>query len=812
VDWELRLNDAISGPAARAAAALKPVEDGLRDVNRQLASSAIDKMNDGLKKQQAQLRLQRTDLAANLRAAKAQEAAEARVQRVQSQARASAAREERVKRRAAEAQARVEARAQASAQKAAERSAAAKSREESKAQAQSQRAQAQADRASQRMAQDRARVNEGVRRREVAALAASAREGQRREAAAQRASNAQVAAQNRSRIAAENRAQRDIARAAQQAERDKAKATAGVQANADRQREGSGIGMMDLGGQVGLLMKIGAAAALAAAAVAKVGYEFSKAVLSAVDFRASSIKAIDTLTKQSGAGAKAFDMSMDLALKFNLDPQEAVRSVHSLISKGFTGDEAKILLTAMADLRVLSPNANLDKVSLAIEQIKGKGKLQMEELQGQLAEAGVSTSLVLDQLAKKYKKSSDAIRKMISAGQIDAKEGVQAIVDAITAMGTGKLGEAAENAARNSLSGLVGGFRTRLAMLPIEMAKKLDGSTGIELVKGALRNVLDALDPTKSPAMVKLIASASGFATSLFTALFGDTASADAGATLQKIIQGVADGFDVLTTVVQVVGPVISALLGGAGESLGAWYDGLKEAAAGVSEAFGGDKTAMVQAVASAARNVGRVLATVVVVVGLVAGAFVGLTASAAAAMATVMQGFVAVLAVFDRIIAAIRSVSGEMSAAGLLSGNALWQGLTTGILAGVDPVNAAGSQLGNAAKSGVDTSLKIQSPSKVMEERGEFTGEGFIRGTENMQADVDAAMNRLVAPQAGGVSGGSTSTSTLNAGGIHMPVTIIGASEADGKSFASGAGGSLLDQLDDWVAQLGLNPSPSPG
>lgn len=574
---------------------------------------------------------------------------------------------------------------------------------------------------------------------------------------------------------------------------------------------------MGMSAQIEILKMVAGAAWVATKALAQVGVSFATATLGAVDFRQGTITAIDMLTKKKGEGSRAFEIGIELAARFHTDPQQTLASLHGLISKGFSADRAKIIIEAMADLKVLSPKANLDKVSLAIEQIKGKGKLQMEELQGQLAEAGLSVSLVLEQLAAKYGKSTDEVRKMISKGKVDAEDGVDAIVAAIKKMGTGKLGAAAENAARGTVGGLVEGIKMRLAIVPLEMAKSLASGAGVGAVKGALGNLLDALNPTKTPEMKALIAEVGAFANTLFAVLFGGAAGAGAGKAMSKLLAGLGSTIKVISAVVGTVGPVVMEFFAGLGGAFSETFSVLSEIGAGLVEAFGGDKSSMMKEIGLMARSVGKVMGYLAVAVGLVVVAVVSMMGVATAMAATIQAAFWLAVAAVDRVVGAFQDMQAQLSGAGLSAGNNLGQGLVDGILNKLATVSDAGSQLANAAKSSVQTSLKINSPSRVMAEMGGHTAAGFAEGVDSGQGQVDASMNALVAPkpsagapaaggQAGAAAGGAFS---FTVGDIHIHVgagTNPSAQEI-GKSVKQ----ELRDLLEDLLGQAGLSPTPSP-
>lgn len=766
MDWELRLDDAMSGPAARMAAALKPVEDRLRDVNRQLASSAIDKMNDGLEKQRAQLRLQRSDLAQNLRAARAQERAESQMDRAASRARAVAAREERLKARAAESQARVE-----------------------------QRARASADKYFQRSAQQRQRLDAQVRAREARALAASARQEQ----SAQRAAARMAAREQQRSLRQAQASQRASAREQQRAW------SAGLreQSGALEGQRGEVRGMLP--SQAGVLMAIAGAALAAAAAVAALGAAFSRAVVDAIAFREAAIGGLTQIMKDAAGARQVYQVGVSLAAKWNLDPRETVTQLQELVSKGFSAQDARVLLTASADLKVMNPNANIAGIMLAIGQIKSKGVLQMEELQGQLAEAGINVGKTLEILGKKLGKSSADVRKMISAGKIDSNTGIWAIVKSIEEMGGGKLGSVADKASK-SISSMMAGLQFRPGLLGLKLAEMLEGGAGEGAVRNALQRLLKATDPEKSPGMKKLLASASGLANELLQLLFGPLSNKQGSSGMQQFLERAAVALQLVASAIRAVRPLVTAFFSGLLEGGREVFDVF--AAVAKALGFQGD----LSSAAGAARLFGRALAWVAGLALVVVSGLVAASATFLGFVAGLTSGFFSVVSLVGSTVAQILAFKDTMLSAGVNMGTNLWAGFVQGIESGIAAVLDAGTKLANAAKSAVGNALTIQSPSRVMMEMGAYTAEGFAQGVDGGAGQVDASMRDMVAPPAPVLGqGGSTTSTTLSAGGITVNVIIQkNDTGPDPKALGGAVGAEVVQALENLLAQMGLSPTPA--
>lgn len=323
-----------------------------------------------------------------------------------------------------------------------------------------------------------------------------------------------------------------------------------------------------MGALEGLAPAAGAIAAIAAAVAAVVSKlasitaAFYAALVAVQAFREATTNAFAKLLGSAKAADAAFQGTLAMASKIGVGVKEALSGVNSLIAKGFKANEAQDLVKAMADLKSVVPDANISNLLLAISQIKSKGVLQMEELQGQIAEAGLSVSVVLEEIGKKIGKSSADVRKMISAGKVSASQGIAGIMAAIQKT-TGKpLGKAAEEAA-NSLQGLL----ARAQDLPTALLMAADSSKGMSTVKGALQNVLAAFGPG-SKSGDALAASFGRMGDALSTFLGGLTGKSGANA-LETLANGIARTVDKIAAYTAKVGTALGPRIGKAIEMFG---------------------------------------------------------------------------------------------------------------------------------------------------------------------------------------------------------------------------------------------------
>lgn len=263
--------------------------------------------------------------------------------------------------------------------------------------------------------------------------------------------------------------------------------------------------------------------------------------------RAAAESSIALLVRSRREAERLYDVASRVGDKLGQAPQQTVESLNTLLARGFQAEGstgAFAVIKAMADLRVISPKAQIDNIVTAIGQIKSKGKLALEELQGQLGEQ-FDVGAVISQLSRKLGKTSDEVRKLISAGKIDADTGILAFLDAIREK-TGKgLGGAAE-AAANTIPRLI----DRIKGAGVALFDRVDVSP----VSDFLQNIMAVLG---GPAGVRLKFGIERLFGTLFKTLLGGFQGEEGAKRLERIVNGVADA---LVFVADNIGPLISAL------------------------------------------------------------------------------------------------------------------------------------------------------------------------------------------------------------------------------------------------------------
>jgi len=140
--------------------------------------------------------------------------------------------------------------------------------------------------------------------------------------------------------------------------------------------------------------------------------------------------AFDRLT--DGKGPETMERVTKLAANLGLEVAATAHNFADLLKLQFSPAQAEEWIKFGADMQAIGGTAeSVHGILRAVGQIKGKGKLMAEELTGQLAEHGVSTSLVKDAVARMMGIDRSTVDAAIRAGKVNAEVGIAAIQEAI---------------------------------------------------------------------------------------------------------------------------------------------------------------------------------------------------------------------------------------------------------------------------------------------------------------------------------------------------------------------------------------------
>lgn len=424
------------------------------------------------------------------------------------------------------------------------------------------------------------------------------------------------------------------------------------------------------------------------------------------DFAQRSELGFGQLAKHGASAAKLFAHARNEAEELGLDVKDTTKTFMKFLALQFDPKQATDMIRMGADLQAFGNDAEAtQRIFAQLGQIQAKGKLQGEELIV-LAENGISTQLVYEQLGKTLGKTKDEIIKLQQAGKLSSDIALPAIGEAVKQkLHIKEFGEAGKKIAETTLSGMTNRLKAQaqnaltelgIAIAPMlsQMFKPLAESIGnfikdpknIEALIGFVSDMVDGIKSAVPIVKEFVLAFSSSFmekAPEIFKAV-GEA---------MKFMGG--DSKDLMTNtklIGQTIGELTALALGAA-----VVFGGLLHAAfVGVS----------------------------VVVQGLI-GAFDGFVKTLGQATAFVSDWFANVSARID--------AAQGWGATMFEVGKAIVEGLAGGINALINLPFEAVNNIAEGIKGRLKSVLGIASPSKVFAGYGEDVVKGFSIGLEPM-------------------------------------------------------------------------------
>ncbi len=147
-------------------------------------------------------------------------------------------------------------------------------------------------------------------------------------------------------------------------------------------------------------------------------------------FKTTSTQTVTLAEAQRQAGEKAKDLMQwmeKLAIQSPFSMEDVSASIKQAMAYGFTSDEAKRLTQANVNLAAATGASGyvMQRVSLALGQMRGKGKLMGQELM-QMTEAGIPFREMLIESGKVAGLTGDNFDKKMAAGLISAQVAMEA--------------------------------------------------------------------------------------------------------------------------------------------------------------------------------------------------------------------------------------------------------------------------------------------------------------------------------------------------------------------------------------------------
>lgn len=223
-------------------------------------------------------------------------------------------------------------------------------------------------------------------------------------------------------------------------------------------------------GTVKDVMLLGTAAAVGmGAAVIGVATNFA-------DFAQRSMLGLNQLAKHGASAGKLFDHVRREAEDLGLDVKDTTKTFLKFLALQFDPKSATEMIRMGADLRAFGTDAEgVQRIFAQIGQIKAKGKLQGEELIV-LAENGISTQLVYEELQKTLGKTKDEVLKLQQAGKLDDVTALDAIGKAVNKKLNQKtFGETGKKIADSTLSGMSGRLKAQVQNALTDIGQMVEG-------------------------------------------------------------------------------------------------------------------------------------------------------------------------------------------------------------------------------------------------------------------------------------------------------------------------------------------------
>lgn len=512
-----------------------------------------------------------------------------------------------------------------------------------------------------------------------------------------------------------------------------------------RSNESAGDFLKTLGRVGGVMGQIGGMALGVASAAAGIAVAFGgvaahiiRGAAEMVRFRESAIITLGTLMRPQGSGrdmirstgAVAFRQTQAIARMTPADEAGALRADQQIAAGGFRGADRERVMAASLDVAALnaSDSTAQERFVRALSQIRGRGKLQGEEL-NQVGELGIGRQAVFAALARQRgitgteAQVTARVEALMRAGSITSAQGIAAIQTALSSMTGEGLGGFARLQGQ-SLGGSISNLEGSVSGL-ITGISGLENMPGVRAFAASLNAIGNALNGS----------SASG---RRFQAAIADILDQGGRAFGQLFSERNVEGF--FGTVARALPDIVAAFQ----MFSGTFMTGLRAGLGPLMQMFNGagqDREGTLAFVASVAEGLGTI---------------VGFAVRLTAAFAAVGAGLVAMV---PQVMAAFDFVSGlpQRIGQGFVSvGTAMVDGITTGLRGAWAGLTDELTRLASGLPGPVRTALGIHSPSRVFAELARQIPAGMEVGIAGGARDVERAGERMAASSVAGAAAGA--------------------------------------------------------
>lgn len=237
---------------------------------------------------------------------------------------------------------------------------------------------------------------------------------------------------------------------------------------------------------------VGTVAAAMAAAAGALLVAGGKWAVHNLSFQEDSLAAFKIMLGSQEAADRTFKQATKFAATTPFSSEEVISGYQRFLTAGFGEDKLDTLMKAVGDVGANMGNEKMQSVSIALGQIKAKGKLQGEEMM-QLAEAGVGQMSVFEALERILGKSNEAVKKLVTTGKVTGEQGVEAVIEAIRqTQSGGELGSAMKAKSR-TLTGLF----SSAADIPSTLLFNSNALASLDPIKDLVDDIIASFDEGK---------------------------------------------------------------------------------------------------------------------------------------------------------------------------------------------------------------------------------------------------------------------------------------------------------------------------
>lgn len=506
-------------------------------------------------------------------------------------------------------------------------------------------------------------------------------------------------------------------------------------------------------------------------------------------FKENTLFSLRFVTGSKDKADEIFRVADELARATGQKTTMVAESMRDLMASGFSQKESKAITAAVADIKAMNPSADVSGLNGALAKMQGSQKFSLEVAES-ILRAGIDDSKfyeVLQQLTGS--KDRKGLMQKISAGQVDDKVGLAAVLKAVQAQGGGgALGSVAATRATETVGGAIEVAQAQFERLFLAINSSPVG-TALARIATQVGNLFDPAQKS-GERMVGLF----------------DRLATLGGGLLERLLSGgnIEGAFDAVVSALEVMVPLFESLGGGLMQGLGESFEVVGLA---VEKAFGkADKAATAKALGEAIRNVGMALGYFVGGVTIA----LGLAASLEAAWLTLVYSLGAgVVGLVGSIGSGIGALEGwikgtimSVRASAASIGTAITDGISSGLTSTWQGLVAKLEALADMLPKAVKDILGIHSPSRVFAELGTFTAEGFVVGLDQVNVN-DALAEMMAPPKPPAVPSGAAAGVRPSAGPVNVTINVDarGASPDDATQWRA----MLRRELAQVFQELGL-------